>query len=112
MMYPGSHMTVDEQVLGFRSRAPFGVYMTSKPDKYGIKLWALCDAANAYIHNLQVYLVKQNNTVEKNQGERVVLDMVKHLSDGHGITTDNFFTSKSLGDKLLAKHTLWYSTQK
>ncbi|KAG5863453.1 hypothetical protein JTB14_016225 [Gonioctena quinquepunctata] len=80
MMYPGSHMTVDEQLLGFRGRASFRVYMKSKPDKYGIKLWALCDAANAYIHNLQVYLGKQNNTVEKNQGKRVVLDMVKHLS--------------------------------
>ncbi|KAG5861670.1 hypothetical protein JTB14_008115 [Gonioctena quinquepunctata] len=100
-MYPGSHMTVDEQLLGFRDRAPFRVYMKSKPDKYGIKLWALCDAANAYTHNLQVYLGKQNNTVERNRGERVVLDMVEHLSDGYGITTDNFFTSKSLGDKLL-----------
>ncbi|KAG5865093.1 hypothetical protein JTB14_025600 [Gonioctena quinquepunctata] len=103
-MYPGSHMTVDEQLLGFRGRASFRVYMRSKPDKYGIKLWALCNTANAYTHNLQVYLGKQNNTVGKNQGERVVLDMVKHLSDGYGITTDNFSTSKSLGDKLSAKH--------
>ncbi|KAG5883715.1 hypothetical protein JTB14_005105 [Gonioctena quinquepunctata] len=60
MMYPGSHMTVNEQLLGFRDLAPFGVYMKTKPDKYGIKLWALCDAANAYTHNLQVYLGKQN----------------------------------------------------
>ncbi|KAG5893847.1 hypothetical protein JTB14_002573 [Gonioctena quinquepunctata] len=55
MMYPGSHMTVDEQLLGFRGRAPFRGYMKSKPDKYGIKLWALCDAGNAYTHNLQAY---------------------------------------------------------
>ncbi|KAG5877413.1 hypothetical protein JTB14_021380 [Gonioctena quinquepunctata] len=78
--------------------------MKSKPDKYGIKLWALCDAANAYTHNLQVYLGKQNNTVGKNQGERVVLDMVEHSSDGYEITTGNFFTSKSLGDKLSAEY--------
>ncbi|KAG5881856.1 hypothetical protein JTB14_034135 [Gonioctena quinquepunctata] len=104
MIYPGSHITVDEQLLGFRGRAPFRVYMKSKPDRYGMKLWDLCDAANDYTYNLQVYLGTQNNTVEKNQGERVVLDMVEHLSDGYGITTDNFFTSKSLGDKLLAKH--------
>ncbi|KAG5883996.1 hypothetical protein JTB14_006657 [Gonioctena quinquepunctata] len=36
MMYSGSHMTVDEQLLRFRGRAPFRVYMKSKPDKYGI----------------------------------------------------------------------------
>ncbi|KAG5884464.1 hypothetical protein JTB14_029432 [Gonioctena quinquepunctata] len=104
VMYPGSHMTVDEQLLGSRGRAPFRVYMKSKPDKYGIKLWALYDAANAYTHKFQVYLGKQNNTVEKNQGKRAVLDMVEHLSDVYGITTDNFFTSKSLGDKLPAKN--------
>ncbi|KAG5897992.1 hypothetical protein JTB14_007937 [Gonioctena quinquepunctata] len=34
MMYPGSHMTVDEQLLGFSGRAPLRVYMKSKPDKY------------------------------------------------------------------------------
>ncbi|KAG5884531.1 hypothetical protein JTB14_029064 [Gonioctena quinquepunctata] len=104
MMYLRSHMTVDEQLGSNRGRAPFRVYMKSKPDKYGIKLWALCDAANAYTHNLQVYLGEPNKTVGKNQGERVVIDMVEHLSDGYGITTDNVLTSKSLGDKLSAKH--------
>lgn len=103
-MHPGTHMTVDEQLLSFRGRAPFRVYMKSKPDKYGLKSWALCDSTNAYTHNLQVYLGKQNSIVEKNQGERVVLDMVRHLSQDYGITTDNFFTSKSLADKLLAKN--------
>ncbi|KAG5861343.1 hypothetical protein JTB14_020060 [Gonioctena quinquepunctata] len=111
MMYPGSHMTVDEQLLGFRGRAPSRVYMKSKPGKYGIKLWALCDAANAYTHNLQVYLGKQNNTVEKNRGERVIIDRVEHLSDEYGITTDNFFTSKSLDDKLLAEHSTLLSSK-
>lgn len=104
MMYPGTHMTVDEQLLSFRGRAPFRVYMKSKPDKYGIKVWAMCDVTNSYTHNLQIYLGKQNNIVERNQGERVVLDMVEHLQGGYGITTDNFFTSKSLADKLLARN--------
>jgi len=33
MMHPGTHMTVNEQLLSFRGRAPFRVYMKSKPDK-------------------------------------------------------------------------------
>ncbi|KAG5869084.1 hypothetical protein JTB14_027512 [Gonioctena quinquepunctata] len=63
MMYPGSHMTIDEQLPGFRDRAPYRVHMKSKPDKYGMKLWALCDAANANTHNLQVYSADKNKAV-------------------------------------------------
>ncbi|CAH1980345.1 unnamed protein product [Acanthoscelides obtectus] len=33
---------------------------------------------------------KEGNKPEKGQGQRVVLDLVNHLSTGYGITTDNF----------------------
>lgn len=52
----GDHLCVDEQLVGFRGKAPFGVYMKSKPDKYGMKIWALADCNFAYIVNMQVYL--------------------------------------------------------
>lgn len=100
---PGSHITVDEQLVPFRGRCSFRVYMKSKPDKYGLKIWAAADSENAYTLNMQPYLGKINNMPEKNQGERVVLDLVGSLGSGYGITTDNFFTSLSLADKLLEK---------
>lgn len=50
-----------------------------------------------------LFLGKKYNRPEKNQGERVVLDLVNHLPAGHGITTDNFFTSLQLSDKLWLK---------
>lgn len=49
------------------------------------------------------FLGKMTKQPEKNQGERVVLDLVNHLPAGHGITTDNFFTSLQLSDKLWVK---------
>lgn len=100
---PGSHVTIDEQLVSFRGRCPFRVYMKSKPDKYGIKIWAMADSKNSYSMNLQVYLGKINKRPEKNQGERVVLDLIEPLGTGHGVTTDNFFTSLSLADKLAEK---------
>lgn len=100
---PGSHITVDEQLVSFRGRCSFRVYMKSKPDKYGLKIWAAADSENAYTLNMQPYLGKVNNVREKNQGERVVLDLVGSLGSGYGITTDNFFTSLPLADKLLEK---------
>ena len=97
---PNSHLTVDEQLVSFRGRCPFIVYMKSKPAKYGVKIWALVDVESSYAINLQVYTGKDGTTPEKNQGQRVVLDLTRCLHGGYGITTDNFFTSIPLANEL------------
>ncbi|KAG7470514.1 hypothetical protein MATL_G00114660 [Megalops atlanticus] len=104
MMYnPGPEVTVDERLVPFRGRCPFKQYLPSKPGKYGIKIWAACDARSSYAWNLQVYTGKPaDGRPEKNQGMRVVLDMTAGLQ-GHNITCDNFFTSYALGQELLKK---------
>ena len=94
-------VTVDERMIGFRGNCKFRVYMKSKPDKYGIKVWVLADANNFYVKNFQIYLGKQMNIREKNQAERVVLELSSCLDSGVNITVDNFFTSISLANKLL-----------
>lgn len=87
----------------FRGRCPFRQYMPNKPGKYGIKIWAACDAKTAYAWNMQIYTEKPASGVpEKNQGKRVVLDMTKGLR-GHNITCDNFFTSYDLAQELLKR---------
>lgn len=95
------NVTVDEQLVPFRGRCPFRQYIPSKPAKYGIKIWALCDSKSSYAHTMQVYTGKLPGAKpEKNQGMRVVLDLTKGLK-GHNVTCDNFFTSYELGQKLL-----------
>jgi hypothetical protein len=75
---PGPNITVDEQLMPFRGRCPFRQYIPSKPAKYRIKIWAVCDAASSYVWNLRVYMVKSNGGApEKNQGMQVVLE--EHL---------------------------------
>ncbi|XP_048853945.1 piggyBac transposable element-derived protein 4-like isoform X2 [Brienomyrus brachyistius] len=105
LMYnPGPNVTVDERLIAFKGRCPFRQYMPSKPAKYGIKIWAACDAASAYGWNMQIYTGKVKGGIsEKNQGMRVVLDMTQGLS-GHNITCDNFFTSYNLGQELLKRN--------
>ncbi|XP_055838968.1 piggyBac transposable element-derived protein 4-like [Episyrphus balteatus] len=100
---PSENVTIDEQLVAFRGRCPFRQYIPSKPAKYGIKFWVLCDSATSYAWNIQPYTGKEiGNTPERNQGMRVVLDLVVGLK-GHNLTTDNFFTSYQLGQKLLEK---------
>ena len=48
---------VDEQLVNFRGCCPFKMYISSKPGKYGIKLWALADVNTHYCINLLPYEV-------------------------------------------------------
>ena len=36
---PGLHITIDEQLLGFRGKRPFRQFIPKKPSKYGLKFW-------------------------------------------------------------------------
>ena len=102
---PGTCMTVDEQLVPFRGRCPFRQYIPSKPGKYGMKIWTICDATSYYTWKMQVYTGKDERIGrEVNQGTRVVPDMVKEIEKtGRNITCDNFFTSLSLARQLLSK---------
>lgn len=98
---PNTNVTVDERLATFRGKCPFRVYIKSKPGRYGIKIWVCADSDTAYILNSQVYTGMLHNKREVNQGQRVVLDMVKpYFGSWRGVTTDNFFTSIPLAEEL------------
>ncbi|XP_037941698.1 piggyBac transposable element-derived protein 4-like [Teleopsis dalmanni] len=99
---PNENITVDEQLIPFRDRCPFKVYMPSKPGKYGMKAWIAADSATAFCLQFQIYLGKTSDLPERNQGERVVLDLVSQYT-GRNVTTDNFFTSHNLAQELLKR---------
>ncbi|KAL6487781.1 hypothetical protein MHYP_G00044070 [Metynnis hypsauchen] len=53
LMYnPGPEVTVDKRLVPFRGLCSFKVYIPSKPGKYGIKIWAACDARSSYAWNM------------------------------------------------------------
>jgi len=98
---PNENVTVDEQLVTFRGRCPFRQFIPSKPGKYGIKIWALCDSVTSYVYNMQVYTGREGQNREVNQGQRVVLDLVSGLEKSRrNVTCDNFFTSISLAREL------------
>ena len=109
---PGDNMTVDEQLVTFRGRCPFRQYIPSKPGKYGIKFWVICDSTTSYVWNMQIYSGKNpKQGREANQGERVVLQMTEQIAgSGRNITADNFFTSLSLARKLKQRKLTYVGT--
>ena len=79
--------------------------MPNKPDKFGIKFWLLVEVESKYVVNLRPYLGAQ----EKESRQKVPLapDVVLLLVSpvkpkGYNITTDNFFTSVVLAEKVKA----------
>ncbi|KAF2888589.1 hypothetical protein ILUMI_17584, partial [Ignelater luminosus] len=102
---PYENLTVDEQQLTSRGRCPFKQFIPSKPEKYGIKIWAACDSQTSFVYNCQIYIGKTGNQRERNQGKRVVLDMTKRLeTSGRNVTTDNFSTSLDLAREMEKKN--------
>lgn len=74
-----------------------------KPAKYGIKIWWICDAENAYPLQGIMYTGKIDNTREKNQGERVVKELAApYRGSGRNICMDNFFTTLPVAKHLLS----------
>ncbi|XP_068164525.1 piggyBac transposable element-derived protein 4-like isoform X2 [Antennarius striatus] len=104
LMYnPGPEVTVDEHLVPFRGRCPFKVFTANKPCKYGIKMWAVCDARSSYAWNLQIYTGKSTyRRSEENQDMYAVLDMTAGLK-GHNITCNGFFASYALSQELLKR---------
>lgn len=99
----GESLTVDERMVPFRVRVIFKNYNPSKPDKYRMKVFMLYDAENFYLKASDVYLGKVGDSVEREQGKRVVLQLTNCLGPGYNVTTDNFFTSLSLSHELLTR---------
>nr|CAI5836450.1 unnamed protein product [Callosobruchus analis] len=99
---PYEYCTVDEQLMGFRGKCPFRIYMSSKSDKYGINKTII----TSYMVNAIPYCGKVDT-----QNEPVPSYYVRKLSEpirgtNQNITVDNWFSSISLFNDMLKYHKL------
>lgn len=103
MYKPTATLTIDEQLCPYRGRTGITQYISSKPAKYGIKIWWICDAENACPLQGIMYTGKTDGTREKNQGERVVKELaVMYRGSGRNICMDNFCTTLHIAKQLLS----------
>ncbi|XP_066969259.1 piggyBac transposable element-derived protein 4-like [Macrobrachium rosenbergii] len=106
---PGEHTTIDEQLLGFRGRCPFRIYIANKPAKYGIKLIMVCDAKTNYMLNALPYPGKHTQPHGRALAHYVTTKLVAlYASSKRNITGDNWFTSVPLVNDLLDNYNLTY----
>ncbi|XP_065060455.1 uncharacterized protein LOC135687740 [Rhopilema esculentum] len=86
---------VNEAMVAFRGRLDFRQYLSSKPTKYGIKIWMRADSHKGYCNDFSVYLGKpKDGTRQVGLGKKVVEDLTEPLygTNSH-IYCDNYFCS-------------------
>lgn len=109
----GTNVTIDEKLEAFRGRCQFRQYIPSKPNKYGIKIFAMVDAKLLYTSNLEIYAGQQPEGPFRKSNRPV--DIVMRLTEmiyntGRNITADNWFTSLELLQKLKEKKLSYVGT--
>lgn len=100
---PGENLTVDEQLMGFRGRCSFKQYLPSKPDKYGLKIFWICDAKTWYPLYGIPYLGRERSGSARrtNIALTTVSELCKpYYRTNRNITFDNYFTSYELAQHL------------
>ena len=100
---PYEYVTIVEKLEAFRGRCGFKQYIPSKPNKYGIKIFALADAKCFYTCNMEVYVGQQPDGPFKvsNSPGAVVQRLYEPIKGtGRNVTMDNWFTSLDLLEKM------------
>ena len=103
--YPHCELSIDEAMIPFKGRSSMKQYVPLKPVKRGFKVWAMADARNGYVYDLNVYTGATGDR-ETGLGEKVVLTLAESIKGRHHqLYFDNYFTSINLLMKLLSEGT-------
>ncbi|XP_053945946.1 piggyBac transposable element-derived protein 4-like [Anastrepha ludens] len=102
---PGPYLTVDEQLLAFRGKCSFKMYIPNKPAKYGIKMVMLCDSGTKYMVDAIPYLGKHSNNTTMPLGEFYVKELTKTVNSPVALSLTANLAARhsaaiSIGDKL------------
>ncbi|XP_043279325.1 piggyBac transposable element-derived protein 4-like [Venturia canescens] len=98
---PSKYCTVDEQLLSFRGKCRFRMFIKSKPDRYGMKIITLNDARTSYLIYGIPYLGKIGNGPTKIT-EDFFREVTKPIHQTRrSVTCDNWFTSIPLLTNML-----------
>ena len=93
-------------MCAFKGRVLNRVYEPSKPDKFGIKLYTICDSASSYL--LGFTICGEKTTINES-----VTNLAHKFTGVHRILhMDNWYNSIELSKELLAKKLKTYGTHR
>ncbi|GBP47724.1 PiggyBac transposable element-derived protein 4 [Eumeta japonica] len=98
---PGENLTIDEQLVPFRGRVSFKQYLPSKPDKYGMKIWWICDSKTSY-----PYLVYHISEKKDKRAENLAYNVVNQLCEPYFEGTEMLLLI--IISRVLMSQNLWH----
>ena len=105
---PKQSIAVDEYLSLWKGRLKFRVYIPNKRERYGVKVYMLCESESAYLYSFIIYtgagmtykdpgIVFPKPFEEYPAYSRVVLSLLKGLyNQGYCVTLDNLYTEPYL----------------
>ena len=98
---PNEHVTVDKSMVKFKGRLAFRQYLPSKPTKWGVKVWSLCESSTGYTWNFQVYTGRVAGQQEHGLSYPVVMQLTEDLQGSYmKVMMDNFYMGVELLEAL------------
>src|SRR5665648_581952 len=99
---PSQHLTLDEAMVAYKGRSPIKQYIPSKPHKWGYKIW--CLASEDCLLHFEVYEGKEEHPSPLGSTYETVMRMTaEYQQQQHVLLADNWFTSPSVLDALVAR---------
>ncbi len=108
-MYPYQNLVVDESLTLWKGQLDFKQYIPSKRNRFGIKLYVLCDCRTGFILDFAVYTGSSTSVAHDETlgvpGAIVMKLIEKYLYRGHNLYVDNWYSSSVLFEILHQKRT-------
>jgi hypothetical protein len=113
--YPYMNVAIDEMVIRWKGRWKYKQYNSSKPKKYHIKTFGLCDSTTGYVYIILTYFGKETSyspEIASSSGtaEKVFEYLLRPLGKGHHVYADRYYTTHALIKFLIEKNTFYTGT--
>lgn len=95
---PGRELSINEAMIGYKGRIFFKQYMPTKPTKWGIKVWEMCDADTGYCVAFDIYTGRYSCVnPEVSLGHDIVDKLAApYYNQNRHLYFDRFFASPDL----------------
>lgn len=119
---PSEHLAIDEYLSLWKGRLSFRIYIPSKRERYGVKVFMLCESQSGYLLNFIIYTGATTEYLNPlanldlpfdtyKSPSKVVLSLLHdYLNKGYCVTLDNYYTLPELAEALLLNDTDCYGT--
>ena len=119
---PERNIAIDEYLSLWKGRLSFRVYIPNKRERYGIKLYMLCESQTGYLLKFIIYTGATTTYPDAppdlltsfddhKSPSKVVLSLLTgYVNAGYCVTLDNYYTSPELAKELVNLGTDCYGT--